>query len=230
MIMGLNILDFILIALVLFTAVGGYRKGFIKTLLNLAGLLIAVFVAKVFHAEGAVWLKQNFDFFGSLDSRLLEKLTAQFSSDQSPAALINPDSVANTLHLPDIILSGQPVNGMMYDTLFGELSEKIANALTQGVAFSLIFLGIMLLLFIVGFVTSALAELPILKQVNRLGGLFLGIVLGVLNTFILITVMTLIIPFMKSTWILSSINDSLLAIEIYNHNILLYLLYYFMKT
>jgi uncharacterized membrane protein required for colicin V production len=138
--------------------------------------------------------------------------------------------VASALNLPGAMVAEQTATGMVNEALFSDLSVNLANALTKGVAFAFVFLGAMLALLIIGVVTSAISELPLLKQANRLAGLLLGVVLGVLNVWILITVMTFMIPFMKSTWMIDAINGSALGIEFYNHNVLLYLLYYLVKS
>jgi uncharacterized membrane protein required for colicin V production len=193
-------------------------------------MLAALVVAKLFHADVAEKLKDYFEFFGTLDARLFEKLTEHFSVGEVAPMWVGSDAVASALNLPGAMVAEQTATGMVNEALFSDLSVNLANALTKGVAFAFVFLGAMLALLIIGVVTSAISELPLLKQANRLAGLLLGVVLGVLNVWILITVMTFMIPFMKSTWMIDAINGSALGIEFYNHNVLLYLLYYLVKS
>jgi hypothetical protein len=132
--------------------------------------------------------------------------------------------------MPELMTAGQSASDVVNRALFGELSKNLANAVTQGFAFILVFLAVMLVLLILGIITSAISELPLLKQANKLAGLALGGVLGLVNVWILMMVITFLIPLTGSEWLINSLNGSTFAINFYNHNLLLYLLYYFVRT
>lgn len=226
--MGFNILDAAVLVILLVTAVNGYRKGFFKTLLSLSGVL-AAFVAALYFRQGvAEWLTTKMEFFGTLETRIYEKLSDHFAVQVSQT--IPTASIAKVLTLPELLTARQQATEAVNQVLFMELSKDLANAITQGFAFVLVFLAVLLVLLVLGIFTSALTELPLLKQANKLAGLALGVVLGVVNVSILMMVITFLIPFTGSTWLMNSLNTSTVAIQIFNYNPLLYLLYYFVRS
>lgn len=227
--MGYNLLDLIVLVVILATAINGFRKGFFRMLLNLTGVLAAFLVALYFRSRVANWLLLKTEFFASLEQRIYDKLTEHFAA-QASASWVPSDSIAEALTMPELMTAGQSASDVVNRALFGELSKNLANAVTQGFAFILIFLAVMLVLLVLGIVTSAISELPLLKQANKLAGLALGGVLGLVNVWILMMVITFLIPLTASEWLINSLNGSTFAINFYNHNLLLYLLYYFVRT
>ena len=227
--MGFNLLDLIVLIVILATVINGFRKGFFRMLLNLTGVLAAFLVALYFRSGVANWLLLRSEFFGSLEQRIFDKLTEHFAA-QASASWVPSDSIAKALTMPELMTAGQSASDVVNRALFGELSKNLANAVTQGFAFILVFLAVMLVLLILGIITSALSELPLLKQANKLAGLALGGVLGLVNVWILMMVITFLIPLTGSEWLINSLNGSTFAINFYNHNLLLYLLYYFVRT
>lgn len=228
--MGFNWLDLFVLGIIFLTAAAGFKKGFFRVLLNLTGVLAAFLIARVFQKDVALWLKAHMEFFETLEMNVFEKLTESFSSGAGASPLIGTDRIADVLHLPRFLTAGQSVSGLVHQALFGDLSRNIADAVTQGFAFVAIFLAILLGWMVLGIVTSAIAELPLLKQANKLAGLVMGLGLGLINVWILMTVVTFLIPLMNLTWLIESLNRSSLAIQFYHHNLLLYLLYYWMKA
>lgn len=226
--MGFNLMDLIVAAVIIATAISGLRKGFFRMLINLTGVLAAFVVALLFRSGVAEFLKTRMEFFETLEVRVFEKLTEQFAS-QGSTSWVPSNAVAKALSVPEMMTTGDTVSESINQALFGELSKSIANGITQGFAFIVVFLAVMLALAVLGVVTSALSELPLLKQANKLAGLLLGVLLGLINVWILMLVITFLIPLTGSEWLINSLNNSTLAINFYNNNMLLYLLYYFVS-
>mgnify|MGYP001331277207 CR=1 FL=1 len=226
---GFNLLDLIVLAILLVTVIQGFRKGFFRILINLTGVLAAFLAALYFRSGVTAWLLSSTEFFGTLEERIFIKLTDQFST-QASAGWVPSGAIAKALTLPEVMTAGQSAADVVNRALFGELSKDLANALTQGFAFVIVFLAVMLALLVLGILTSAIAELPLLKQANKLAGLVLGGLLGLINVWIFMMVITFFIPFTGSDWLINSLNTSRVAINFYNHNLLLYLLYYFVRT
>ena len=100
-------------------------------------------------------------------------------------------------------------------------AEKIAEtAINVGTAIILFIIARIILLVITA-LTDILTDLPVIKQLDKTGGVLYGIIKALLIIFAVFALISLISPALEKTEIIKSINQSFIGSFLYNNNILL---------
>lgn len=230
--MKINVLDIIFLIILGIQLVKGYIDGMIKSILGIASFIISIIVAKMYYLKMVVLLKSNFDIFANMKDNIYKAVTSNFAKKLPVDGAMDgsvPEKGA-IFDLADLIgLGNLGVSNGINDTIFETISTKLAGVITNACGFLLVFVISMIVFSIVIFILDNIMKLPILEHVNRIGGIIVGLVKGVLYNCVLITIVTFVLPLIENPWLMNSINDSYIVIHFYNNNILLYLIYFLIK-
>lgn len=72
---------------------------------------------------------------------------------------------------------------------------------------------------------ETVAEIPIIKQFNEVGGIAYGILKGILIIYVILALISIIVPMLQNNAILEIINNSILTKFLYNNNLILMILF-----
>ena len=100
------------------------------------------------------------------------------------------------------------------------MAEKILNL----VVFIIIFIAVRVILFALTFVADAITSLPILKQLDDVGGIIYGLVKALLIIYAVLAVVSVIVGFTANTTIADIISSSYVTRFFYDNNIILNIL------
>lgn len=205
-----------------------FRQGMVKSVVEMAGWIVALITAKLYYKQLAAYLLIHFKPFQELESKLLEALSKNMIENASNQAAANP--LGGNILLPKI-MNSVPTSSVndVNQVVFGDLAHKISEMIINGSSFLMIVFAVMIVLSLVTYLADVIMHLPLLKEVNRLGGLGVGLIKGVFSVWVVMTVITFAMPFMKSDWLMKAITDSSYAIYFYNNNILLYVIYFLLR-
>lgn len=186
-------LDLFILAVIVFTVIGGYKRGFIRSFMNLASVVLS-FVASVFFTPYlSKYLCDNF---------ILKSIAAGIEETLSSLLGIGSTAVRSTEQLfsdmPDALLSIIARFGIDAETFISEfstpelateetvraMSESIAtssaSAISSIIAFFILFVIFNIIMKVLTATLDAVFELPVLKQLNSVAGLAFGIVSAIL--------------------------------------------------
>lgn len=188
------IFDLILIVVAAAAVYRGISKGFIKSAMHFASLILAIVCVFIFTAPVAAWLEDGFIKNGvsqitkeSLDS-IVNAGTEQFDIDEVLAD--RPESLSEFADRFDFDIGdieeyyNEFLANLTRSDALEALSEKIAaptaSALSTVAAAVIIFVAVLIVCAIVTYVLDLLCRLPVLKQLNKL----LGALFGVASAFV----------------------------------------------
>lgn len=100
------------------------------------------------------------------------------------------------------------------------ISSQLSVQIIYVISYVIILIGTKLILLVLKVVSKVIEKIPVLKQINEIGGAICGFIEGALAIYIIIAVMSICSPMMKDSWIISEINQSYVGKSIYNNNIL----------
>ena len=78
-----------------------------------------------------------------------------------------------------------------------------------------------LLLLLAKTLLEAVSELPIIKQFNEAGGIIYGVIRGILLIYVILAIISLILPMIEKNEILNAINSTIITKILYNNNLIL---------
>lgn len=84
-----------------------------------------------------------------------------------------------------------------------------------------IFVITRILLLFAKAILEAISEIPIIKQFNEIGGTIYGILRGMFIIYVVLAIISFILPVIDKTAVLSIINNSILTKMLYDNNLIL---------
>lgn len=222
----MDIVVLIIMAVELFRC---FKQGMVRSVVEMAGWIVALITAKLYYKQLAAYLLVHFKPFSDLEPKLLEALTKHMIESSSHQIATAGPMGGNVL-LPKIINAAPGgALGDVNQVVFGDLAKKIADMIVNGTSFLAIVFAVMIVLSLITYIADVVMHLPLLKEVNRLGGLGVGLIKGVFSVWVLMSVITFAMPFIKSDWLVKAIMESSYAIYFYNNNVLLYVIYFLLR-
>jgi len=179
----MDIVDYVMLAILLFSLWDGYRTGLIKQLVRLFGTVVAYFAAWQWHGLLTPWL----------DHLLLTTLFKHANQNITTA-------VQSSIPAPLFGLLGTHHGSLLPISM---LVQTIASALSFGIVF---YISLIIIRYL-GHLLNSVFSLPVLSFVNRVTGLFAGGVVA----YLLIAVCLNVASYLPTSPIRSQILSSSLA-------------------
>ncbi|MBQ4473058.1 MAG: CvpA family protein [Lachnospiraceae bacterium] len=224
MLEGFNILTIAVLAFLVFTAIRGYRKGFLVTVLGITALVISLLAAHI----GAPIVTQMLLKDEKIVERVMEKVDRDVDVKDSTDKADQADQIA-ALPLPESLK--QAILNDNSKSTYSDLGlegfkeyvvYRIAGMILHALAFVGIFLIFRVATWLIIRTLDLISRLPVLHELNRAAGLLAGVMRGFLVIWVLCIVLTI---FAGSSWagaVFSQIEESVILNKIYNNNLLLY--------
>lgn len=238
-----NILKLIVGMIILLYALGGYRRGFIRTLMSMAFLIMAA--ALVYFANPYVsgFLKEDTPVYDMIEDKCgeifrLENLY-KFRGDEEDGGEVETDNptridqakIIDKMILPDIIKDQLMENNnssgyakLAVSDFEGYIAAFMANLVLRIFSYVVTFLLAVLVLRFLMMTLDIAASLPILKSVNRILGLVLGAAQGICVVWIVFLVITVFGSTDAGSRLLVLIGQDSVLSFLYNTNIFMKLL------
>lgn len=225
--------DGVILAILLVFMIAGYHRGLIRTVVTLGSSIAALALSFIVYPAVNAILKVT-ALYIMIYTGVLEKVEKiDFGKGvQSQGKAIT----SNIKWLPDIltdkIISNN--NTAMYEILnVHSIQEYISTYVTNMIISMIAILITWFLIKIVlmwGLRTSAgiIEKLPVVSNFNHLGGAIIGIIKGLLTLSIIALIIPTMINIPNFSEIGTQIQDSFLAQQLYNHNLVIGLYNYFM--
>ena len=180
----MNWLDWVIIVILILSALNGLRRGLILTLAKTAGLLVGLLVAFLYYAP------------------LAEYVTGRWRPEELTASLVGP-----------ILTHWRPVAEIMTllpdERLVEYISRIIANNIVSCGAFLFLLLVTAGLIGAVGAILEKQIEYSLFEPLNRTGGLLVGLLYGLFYVAALLLVMA---PFQHLNLALAESGNSLWSV------------------
>lgn len=178
------IFDLVILALLLFFAIRGARRGLILSLLSLVSVLVAFVGAILISNFGATpvadWLQPSVEphVQAAVESALPNYINDDVLSSEKLTALLNETDLPFGLNevLSDFLQEHTFTSGVdsLTDNIVPVLASKISLALSYTALFVISFVLILLLWKLLIHAVDLVSRLPGLNGLNKLGGFLLG--------------------------------------------------------
>ena len=228
----------IIIGLIIFLyALRGMRKGFIRTLMSMAFLIMAAVLVYFANPTVSSFLKEDKcrDIFSMKNlSRLSgkkETASEEENDIRTEPTRIEQAKIIDSLALPDLLKTqlAENNNASGYASLAvsgfeGYLAAFMANLVLRVLSYMITFVLAVLILKLLVMTLDIVAELPLLKGVNRVLGLLVGTAQGICVVWILFLILTVMGGTDAGSRILILISQDKVLSVFYDTNIFLKLL------
>ncbi len=198
------IIDVVLVAIVALSAFLGYKKGLVELGAKLFAGIIAIILTLIIYKPVANVVMSSSNLDENIENIIIEK-TNEIVDKNTPTS--DNKYIQNTTE-------------SVANQIKGEITKEQANSISKNVIYAgsiiIIFILIKIILTIVIKLLDTVAELPILKQFNEVGGLAYGLIRGLLIMAIFITIIGIFININPESSLNDRVNETYLTKAICN--------------
>lgn len=209
------ILDVIIVAIIVLNVYLCYRKGLVNLAVGLIAVVAAIILSVIFYKPITNLIVETTGFDEMLENTIVETFTPEGASEGQ----VRYVGILSFLETEIGNAVNETQNDVMYETA-GAMAEKIINL----IVFIGIFTAVRVALFALTFVADAITSLPILKQLDDVGGILYGLVKALLIIYVVLAIASVVVSFTASTAVTDMIESSYVTKFFYNNNILLNIL------
>lgn len=205
--MGL-LIDIIIIAIILLNIIIGYKKGLINVIFSICAFLVAIIITVLLYKPVSNIIIENTDIKDNIKSMIINNSKENENKEGTDTNYIQK-YIENT------------VKEVAEDAKTKATEVVAENIATKGIEILtciILFILTRIVLVILKFLTETLANIPIVKQCNEIGGLVYGIIKGLIIIYLLLTIIFLVISINGNGLIANAIEESYITKFLYNNN------------
>lgn len=210
------ILDVIIIAIIALNVYICYKKGLVNLAVGLIAVVAAIILSVIFYKPVTNIIVENTEFDEKLQSTIIET----FTPEGADAGQVKYVGILSYLETEIGNAVNEKKDEVVYETA-NAMSIKIINL----IVFIVIFTAVRVALFALTFVADAITSLPILKQLDDIGGVIYGLVKALLIIYIILAIVSLVVGITANTTISEAISSSYVTKFFYDNNLLLNLVF-----
>lgn len=207
------IVDLILIGILLVFIFAGYKKGLTGSLLKLISFALSIVIAFVLYKPVSNIIINNTQINENIKSAIINNFSENKNSEEQ-------NKIQNSI-LNNVNKEIENATTEAKNTIVEQSAERISTTIINLGCAIIVFLIAKVILWVISFFIKGVASLPIIKQIDKLGGIAYGVVEGL----IIIYAVLAIISFASLVWtdstMIQAINKSVLGNNLYNNNILI---------
>ena len=225
----MNWLLVIVLAIILFSAVIGARKGFLRLLFSLIAVILLVGLVAYATPHVSGYIQEHTKLGAVISDHVAGKIENSMETAVDSAVDSQAQSLeAAGIHLPEILQEAifekgvDAAEGAIAQTgIYQQMGDQVAGIVLAVISFVIALVIALLILFVIGKVTDLANKIPVIKGINRFFGFFAGGFLG----FVLVWLIFMLIGIMSGTslgqLLLEQIQENQFLSVLYNDNLLL---------
>ncbi len=209
------IVDLIILVIVILSIILGRHKGLTVCLVNFFSLIIALVVALMLYKPVSNYLYEKTPVGENVKQVIKQNIPMSEEEFQIGEDSILPEAMKN--YINNQAQNANQTKDEAIENVSTELSKEIINI----ISFVIIFIVVRIALLLVKVISKIITKLPILKQIDHLGGAIVGAVEGIILVYFAFAIISTISPMLENTKVLEQINDSYVGKTMYNNNVLM---------
>lgn len=212
------IVDLIIGVVIILFLIIGYKKGLVFCLINLATFIVAIVLAFALCSPVAELVKNTTEIDENMKSFIVSHMPGGEEIDLKANEQL-PEPIRNAID--GSVTSINEAKEKAIDATATEITNNVLKA----ICFVAIFFLVKILMLVLKVVSRIFTKIPVIEQINTLGGMIVGALEGLILVYVIFGVISLISPMLTNTAIVDSINDSFFGKMMYNNNVVVKYIY-----
>ena len=224
--MNINYLLAAVIAILVISAVNGYRKGFLRIAISLFNIILVICIVTVISPYISNYLTNHTKVYDHLKQKVVE-VFADNNAQYDNTIEENQIKTIESYDMPEIITScliNNNTSEVYHELMVTLFEEYVAGYLAKMIINAISFIGCFLMLWVfiwfILFSADIIARIPIIKGFNKLLGLFAGLTKGLLIVWVGFFIAIIFFGNTIGSKMITSINSSVILTILFNHNLL----------
>lgn len=206
------IIDIVVIAILALSIFFGYKRGLIKVIFNVCAFLVALILTFILYKPVAAFVINNTDLYENIKQVVLKNGITEKKED------VTESNEGIDKYIEKYTYNA--ITDAKNDAVKSAADTIALNAVNVIVSIGL-FIAIRILLIFAKFLVEALAELPIVKQFNELGGALYGAITGLIAIYAILAIVFFVVSINGFEYINETIDMSIITKYLYGNNIIL---------
>ena len=212
------IVDLIIGVIIILFLIIGYKQGLVFCLINLATFIVAIVLAFALCSPVAELVKNTTEIDENMKSFIVSHMPGGEEIDLKANEQL-PEPIRNAID--GSVTSINEAKEKAIDATATEITNNVLKA----ICFVAIFFLVKILMLVLKVVSRIFTKIPVIEQINTLGGMIVGALEGLILVYVIFGVISLISPMLTNTAIVDSINDSFFGKMMYNNNVVVKYIY-----
>lgn len=215
------IIDLIIVGIILLCVGLGYKKGLAKCAIKILSFVIALVVVAILYKPVSNLVIQNTE----IDENIQNSVINLIGKDVSEEGKVKEDSNLPKTMVEHINKEVENAVGEARDNIVKNVAQEI-SVVTINIAVAIaLFILVRIALIFVSALSKIITDLPVIKQVDKLGGIAYGVLKAGIIIFAIFAFISFISPMIEQTGIVVAINKSFIGGMLYNNNLLLKIIF-----
>ena len=193
------VVDFIIVAIILLSTFLAYRKGLITLAIQLVAVVIAIVLTLLLYKPVSNVIINGTGIDETIQNAILEEANDIMTNEEKGA-----NQVVETIQ-----------NNMLPET-----ARAISINIIEGTVILVLYIVIRIALKFVTAIANLVSKLPVLNQLNQLGGIIYGILRGVLIVYVILLLVNLSGEIEPQNQVYTAVEESYIGKMMNENNIL----------
>lgn len=228
----MNFMDYSFITILILSGLAGAYQGLVRMAVGIVSIIFTFAISTTYYGQVANAIKTQTPIYRILKDSISTNMDKTVTSLPGMDKLTQlNDSVVNSVigmvHVPPFLRSfflkqiHVDIAHINTKQLIDMMSTNAADIFIKVLGFVILFASIQFIFTIAQTGLGAVFQLPILSEVNILGGFALGVLQGVVTLFVICAAWSMFSGSSMYKEVFVDLNSSKYAIWFYNHNLLL---------
>ena len=209
-------IDIFIVSFILLSIFLGYRKGLTKALIRIASFILALVISIILFKPVSMFVINSTDWDDKLEQTIKNSILNY--NIQENKAKQNNENVPKVMmeYINDMAeKTGNQAREVIAETMSKEITITIINI---SVIFILFIASKIILLFVKG-LANLITKIPVIKQIDKAGGVVYGLLEALLVIYALLAVISFISPMLGN--FVKDLQKSIIGNMMYNNNLIL---------
>lgn len=218
------VVDIVIILIVLFFVLIGKKRGFALSLLSTCSIILSIVISLFLYQPVETYLRENTELKEQISNAIISSMNNEDKSDQESAnenqqGESEGKGFFNSL-INNYVNLGKEKAEETKNQVVQQTAENITENILKVLSFVIVYILVTLILLILKFALKIFTKLPVINQIDKIGGIVLGFAEGVIIVYIIIAIISIVVPEKKDGNISQKIDESYIGRYVYNNNVI----------
>ena len=219
------IIDLIIVAIFALFIMMGCKKGLTGSLIKLLSFAIALILAFILYKPVASIVTNNTQIDENIEQAIVSTFNGKTENEQEPQDNKDEESGINKTILDNINKEIENATSEAKDQIVDNTAKSLTTTIINVGSGICVFIVARIILFIIGIFANQITNLPILKQIDKLGGIAYGAVEALVIIYLILAIISFTAVINPENGIVSAILKSSIGSMLYNNNLILKFLF-----
>ncbi len=206
------VIDIIIAAILVLSIILGYKQGLVKVVFNVCAFLVAIIATLILYRPVSNFVLEKTEIDDKIKNAIIEK----YGTTEIPA---EEDETSGIVKL--IAEKVQEATIETTEKAVEIVAEEVSIRAVQIITGFGLFAVIRIILIFLKFLSEGLAELPLIKQLNGIGGIAYGLIRALVIIYVFLYIVFFTASMNSNGNIQKAINESYITKYIYDNNLMI---------